>query len=128
MSEKTEKATPKKLRDAKKKGQVAKSQDFASAFTFVTAIGGTLFATSYLYDKLTDYIITTFRAATSGVNLQYQAGGYYMEAINIIIMCSFTILIAVVAVGVITNFLIIGPLFSFQAMKFDLKKLTKKIN
>jgi len=31
MAEKTEKATPKKLRDARKKGQVAKSQDFPSA-------------------------------------------------------------------------------------------------
>ncbi len=38
MAEKTEKATPKKLRDARKKGQVAKSQDFPSALTFVVSI------------------------------------------------------------------------------------------
>ncbi len=39
MGEKTEKATPKKLRDARNKGQVAKSQDLPSAFTFVASIG-----------------------------------------------------------------------------------------
>ena len=38
MGEKTEKATPKKLRDAKKKGQVAKSQDLPSAFTFIISV------------------------------------------------------------------------------------------
>ena len=37
MAEKTEKATPKKLRDARKKGQVAKSQDLPAAFTFITS-------------------------------------------------------------------------------------------
>ena len=51
MAEKTEKATPKKLRDARKKGQVAKSQDFPSAFTFVIAIGGTLVASCNLYEQ-----------------------------------------------------------------------------
>ena len=40
MGEKSEKATPKKLRDARKKGQVAKSQDFPSAFTFIVSISG----------------------------------------------------------------------------------------
>jgi len=35
MGEKTEKPTPKKLRDARRKRQVAKSQDFPAAFTFV---------------------------------------------------------------------------------------------
>ena len=38
MGEKTEKATPKKLRDAKKKGQVAKSQDLPAAFTFIASV------------------------------------------------------------------------------------------
>jgi|GEM_PF-2869725 len=50
MAEKTEKATPKKLKDARKKGQVAKSQDFPSAFTFVVSIMATLFAAHYMFE------------------------------------------------------------------------------
>ena len=61
MAEKTEKATPKKLRDARKKGQVAKSQDFPSAFTFIVSIATTIIASGYLYEMLASYIISMFK-------------------------------------------------------------------
>ncbi len=123
MAEKTEKATPKKLRDAKKKGQVAKSQDFPSAFTFVTAIFGTLMASSYLYKQLAGYIVTTFRAVGSNIDLQHRAGAFLTQAIEVIALASFPIVVVVAFVGILANFFVIGPLFSMQAMKFDLKKL-----
>ncbi len=123
MAEKTEKATPKKLRDARKKGQVAKSQDFPSAFTFATAIFGVIMAGSYLYKNLASYIIVTLKSVGSNIDLQNRAANYLTEAINVIMICSFPIVIIVAIVGVLANFLVIGPLFSFQAMKFDLKKL-----
>ncbi|MFA6118611.1 MAG: EscU/YscU/HrcU family type III secretion system export apparatus switch protein [Parachlamydiales bacterium] len=123
MAEKTEKATPKKLRDARKKGQVAKSQDFPSAFTFVVAIFGTLMASSYLYKYLAGYLVTCLKTIASGGNLQYKAVALLIEAINVILISSFPIVIIVAVVGVLANFLIIGPMFSFEAMKFDLKKL-----
>jgi type III secretion protein U len=123
MAEKTEKATPKKLRDARKKGQVAKSQDFPSAFTFVVAIFGVLMTGSFIYKNLASYILSTLKAISGNLNLQYSAGAYLQEAINVIMICSFPIVVIVSFMGVIVNFLIIGPLFSFEAMKFDLKKL-----
>jgi type III secretion protein U len=123
MAEKTEKATPKKLRDARKKGQVAKSQDFPSAFTFVVSILGTLYASSYLYENIGSYIIKSFKSVSSNIDLTNRAGGFLTEAINVIAICSFPIVIIVAICGVLVNFLIIGPLFSFEAMKFDIKKL-----
>ena len=69
MAEKTEKATPKKLRDARKKGQVAKSQDFPSAFTFVIFIFATLFSTGYLFKKLSGFILEMFSLIGTNVNL-----------------------------------------------------------
>lgn len=123
MAEKTEKATPKKIRDARKKGQVAKSQDFPSAFTFATAIFGVLMGSTYLFKHLASYIIMTLRSVSSNIDLQHRAGSFLMEAINVIMICSFPIVVIVAIVGVIANFLIIGPMFSMEAMKFDLKKL-----
>ncbi len=123
MAQKTEKATPKKLKDARKKGQVAKSQDFPSALTFVTAIFSTLFATGYIFNKLGSYVVTMFRSITTNIDLPNRAGGFLYEAILIIFTTSIPIMVAVAAIGVITNFLIIGPLFSFEAMKFQWKKL-----
>ena len=123
MAEKTEKATPKKLRDARKKGQVAKSQDFPSAFTFVVAIIGTLAMSGYLYDNLASYILLSFRAISSPIDLEAQAGSYLLQAIQVIAITSFPIVVAVAAIGVVVNFLVIGPVFSMEAMKFNLKKL-----
>jgi len=38
MSDKSEDPTPKRMRESKKKGQVAKSQDATSAFLFVAGL------------------------------------------------------------------------------------------
>jgi type III secretion protein U len=123
MAEKTEKATPKKIKDARKKGQVAKSQDFPSAFTFVISIIGTLIASGYLFQQLATYIISTFKSVNNNIDLEARGGAFMMEAIRVIMVTSFPIMVIVAFSGVLVNFLIIGPLFSFQAMKFDLKKL-----
>lgn len=122
MAEKTEKATPKKLRDARKKGQVAKSQDFPSAFTFVVSIAGTLFAARYIYENLGGFIIQIFRAASSPSSAG-QLPALFGSALQIIIMTTAPILIVTAFIGVLTNFLIIGPVFSFEPMKFNFKKL-----
>ena len=123
MAEKTEKATPKKLRDARKKGQVAKSQDFPAAFTFVVAIMGTVLSTGYLYKHLSSYIVATFRAVNKDLNMEAEASSFMMKAIYIIAITSFPIVVMVAVCGVLVNFLIVGPMFSMEAMKFDLKKL-----
>ena len=123
MAEKTEKATPKKLRDARKKGQVAKSQDFSSAFTFVVSISTTLALSGYLFDQLSSYLIASFRSISSNIDLQSAAPAILTQAINVIYNTSIPIAIFTAIVGVLTSFLIVGPLFSLQAMKPDIKKL-----
>lgn len=123
MAEKTEKATPKKLRDARKKGQVAKSQDFPSAFTFVTAVVATLFMASTLFDSLSSFILQMFQQVASQGDFASKGPGYFMYALQVILNLSFPIMVVVTFVGIITNFLVVGPVFSFEAMKFDFKKL-----
>ena len=123
MAEKTEKATPKKLRDARKKGQVAKSQDFPAAFTFIVSISAIIaMATSY-YEEFASYFMASFRMIRENVNLTEQAGTFIHLAINQIFRLSLPIMVGVSLVGVLINFLIVGPVFSIEAMKFDIKKL-----
>ncbi|MFA5250230.1 MAG: type III secretion system export apparatus subunit SctU [Parachlamydiales bacterium] len=123
MGEKTEKATPKKLRDARKKGQVAKIQDLPSAITFVTAIMGTLMAASFLFKHLGGYILKTFHSISGQIDMMHKAGGYLTEAIEVIAICSLPIMVVVSLVGIIVSFLVVGPVFSFEAMKFQFKRL-----
>ena len=128
MAEKSEKATPKKLRDARKKGQVAKSQDFPAAFTFIVSISTILAMSTRLYNYLTSYMISQFKSIPSHTDLTNKAGGLMHEVMTLIFSTSMPIMLVVSVVGVLVNFLIIGPVFSMEAMKPDLKKLNPVTN
>lgn len=121
MGEKTEKATPKKLRDARKKGQIAKSQDLPSAFTFIASVSATLVMSGYLYDRLSGFTVSTFKLITQS-NLSQVIPNVFSQAIETIFMSAIPILVLVVCVGVIINFLSVGPVFAIEAFKPDIKK------
>lgn len=121
MGEKTEQATPKKLRDARKKGQVAKSQDFPSVFTFITSVSVVLALAPSLYDQLGGFLVGIF-SAVSIDNLDKALIGFFGEAVYMIFSASMFPLVVTVVIGVIVNFLVVGPTFAVEAFKPDLKK------
>jgi len=121
MGEKTEKATPKKLRDARKKGQVAKSQDLPSAFTFIASVSAVLVGLGYLYNNLSAFTITTFKSVNEP-NLNQIIPGLYGEGILLIFYCAFPVLLLTSLLGVLINFLSVGPVFSVEVFKPDIKK------
>ncbi|MCH9811337.1 type III secretion system export apparatus subunit SctU [bacterium] len=128
MAEKSEKATPKKLRDARKKGQVAKSKDFPSAFTFIVSITGVLAFSSYFYHNLAGFILDMFSLIKVHDQLQQRIGGVMMGVIETIFYTSLPLMVFISVIGVLVNFLIIGPMFSVEAMKLDIKKLNPVTN
>jgi type III secretion protein U len=128
MAEKTEQATPKKLKDARKKGQVAKSQDFPSAFTFIVSIAATMATAGYLFSELAGYFIYIYKSVATDPDLQHSAGGFLMQALTTILNCSLPIVIITSLVGILVNFIIVGPLFAPEAVKPDLKKLNPVTN
>lgn len=128
MAEKSEKATPKKLRDARKKGQVAKSQDFPSAFTFIVSISAILLFSSSIYQTLSTYLVSMMRMIPNHEDVRNKAGGLMSIALQVIFTTSFPIMLLVSLIGVLVSFLIVGPLFSMQAMKPDIKKLNPVTN
>lgn len=121
MGEKTEKATPKKLRDARKKGQVAKSQDLPSAFTFMISVAAVLGMSTFLYHQMADMIRTCFALVTSD-NVLRLIPDLYAQATYVIFLASMPVLMIVVFIGVLINFISVGPMFAVEAMKFDIKK------
>ncbi len=124
MAEKTEKATPKKLKDARKKGQVAKAQDLPAAMTFIVSIMGTLAALNYMYEGIAAFTLQMFRAVSeTSADFETKAPAYFADAVQTILNLSMPIMAIVCFVGVLVSFLVTGPVFSMEAMKFDLKKL-----
>lgn len=121
MGEKTEKASPKKLKDAKKKGQIAKSQDLPSAFTFIASIWVVLQMSDVLYRKLGEFTTATFTQISHGDLLMAITALMY-QANQVIFDCSMPALVLVSIIGVVINFLSIGPVWAPEVFKFDIKK------
>lgn len=121
MAEKTEKATPKKLRDARKKGQVAKAQDLPSAFTFIVSIWAVLALSRFLYDYLGGFLVSTFRLITNE-NLGTTITDTFYQSASVIFLSSIPVMLFVAMIGIVVHFLVVGPVFTFEVFKFDIKK------
>ncbi|MDP1836004.1 MAG: type III secretion system export apparatus subunit SctU [Chlamydiales bacterium] len=121
MGDKTEKASPKKLRDARKKGQVAKSQDLPSAFTFMASLGVTVSMASGLFKQMATFLTGAFDMVQRP-DLLSVLPEMYNQAMGLILAASLPILGVVVCVGVAINFLAVGPCFATEVFKFDIKK------
>ncbi len=121
MGEKTEKASPKKLRDARKKGQVAKSQDLPSAFTFIVSMATALGMSTFFYHQLADFMQGSFELIQRG-DLISVLGPMLTQAIMTIFLASLPILGVVCIVGVAINFFAVGPIFALEVFKPDIKK------
>ncbi len=102
--EKTEDATPKKLEDARKEGQVAKSQDLGVAILLMILFFGLKFFGGFMYDRLVGVFRTYIRSFSEycydfnslrAMNLLTYGG------IEILILAGPIMLIALVAVVVI---------------------------
>ncbi len=122
--EKTEKATPKKREDSRKKGQVLKSQDVTSAlvllsvFLFLFFAGGLMSNQIFRFfqQSFTEYV-TILDYTSDDLMLIYTEMLFQAGMIVLPIM-----LIAVIA-AVSANLLQIGFLFTTHPLKFDLKKI-----
>lgn len=121
MGEKTEKATPKKLSDARKKGQVAKSQDLPSAFTFIASIWVTLAMMGFLYNKISAFYLMTIEIISKPDSVRY-IPALYSEGMMLIFICAIPVMLVVSLIGMTINFLSVGPTFAPEALKFDFKK------
>ena len=128
MAEKSEKATPKKLRDARKKGQIAKAKDFPSALTFATSFVLIVVTAGYFFKNLVGFMVQTFSAIKDADYSSSHLPQFVSEALQVIFTTSMPFMIIISVVGVLVSFLVIGPLFSMQAMKPDIKKLNPVTN
>lgn len=121
MAQKTEKATPKKLRDAMRKGQVAKSQDFPAAFTFAVSLAATLCAMPFLFRWVGGFLLSIFSNIhkLSGPD---QLPALFWEAALVILKASVPICLVTAITGMIVHFVATGPVWAPEIFKPDIKK------
>ncbi|MFG6148898.1 flagellar biosynthesis protein FlhB [Halobacillus sp. B23F22_1] len=121
--EKTEKATPKKRDDTRKKGQVAKSQDVNTGFLLLLVFGGLFLLGDYMKNTMTGMYEQTFQEYMNwDLTIDTAATIFREITIEMAKVIAPIMGIAILA-GITSNLVQVGILFTAEPLKFDLKKV-----
>lgn len=128
--ERTEQPTAKRLRDARKRGQVSKSQDLTSAMLLIAAVVALWFAATYMGSKLSDAMHEGIARAAS-----YDGRINESFALSVLTDAAWTLgaallpLFAIlVVVSLLVSYLQVGSLFAFEALKPSFGKINPAQN
>lgn len=122
--EKTEKATPKKRQDSRKKGQVLKSQDVTSAIVLLFVFLFLFFAARFMKTRFFDFFVHSFTEFILIERLDVnQVMAIYIEVLLQMAIILLPIMAMAVIAGITGNLMQFGLLFTMEPLKFDLKKI-----
>lgn len=119
--EKTEQPTPKKLNDARKKGQVAQSKDVSSTVLLAVVLAYLFLGGGWIFGLLCELVTLSGEVAT----LPFEEALPRMReaTFDTILKISLPLAGIVIVFGVGVNFAQIGPLFVMEPLKPELKKI-----
>lgn len=121
-ADKSEMPTPKRLRDARKKGDVAKSKDLASGLLTMAWLILFALAAGYCGTRLVALADTTLRL-TLTLPFASAAPAIAWEAGSTLVAITALTLVPVAMLATLAEFLQVGPILTFEKMKFSLDKL-----
>lgn len=121
--DKTEEATPQKLQESKKKGQVAKSKEVGLALNLLMTTLIISFLGQYAMDNLQN-VMTGFLRNFMNIDLTYKNLFY----ISLTVVMKFAVIILplitpIMVMGIFANFIQTGFIFTKETLKPDIKKL-----
>lgn len=120
---KTEEATPKRVRDSKKKGQIAKSNDLNAAISFLVFTMGLLTLSQYLFSNGLAYMRNSLKIGyTINVNMENMNSLFTNGVFHYFMLVLPFALIAVV-VGIVSNLIQTGFLFTSETIKPDFSRI-----
>lgn len=124
--DKTEKPTPKRLEDARKKGDVSKSREVTSTAVLAAALALGMLATGYAADRLGGLFESLFSTVAQG----WGEGGFAgvvrslgSQALEAALLLSALLMVPLAALGMLVEFLQAGPVMSFEKLKPKLENL-----
>jgi type III secretion protein U len=121
-ADKNELPTPKKLRDARKKGDVAKSKDLGTGLLTLAWMILFLAVSGYAASQLATLASETIAAATT-LPFDSAATSLGWNAAYTLLRITLATLVPVAVLATLTEFLQVGPLVTVEKMKFGLEKM-----
>ena len=120
--EKTEEPTAKKRADARKKGQVGRSQELNTAFVLLVGF----FSLKFLWDSIylsiasyTTYVFSNLNQSVDTENIIH----IFIGIIVVLTKTAFPIMFAIMLIGLAINFFQVGLNFNTESIEFKLDKL-----
>ncbi|RRD58206.1 EscU/YscU/HrcU family type III secretion system export apparatus switch protein [Comamonadaceae bacterium OH2545_COT-014] len=113
--DKTEKPTPKKLKDARKKGDISKSKDVTSTAGLMTLLVLAAMALPLLGDRLAALVNASFAVLHEPFNVALPRLG--RQAVETLLMLVGLVALPVAVIGVLIEFLQAGPVLTIEKLK-----------
>jgi type III secretion YscU/HrpY family protein len=124
--DKTEKPTAKKLRDARKKGDVPKSKDLTSAAGLIVWLGLAAGGSGYAATRIGGLFESLFTTLGKGWEVSGYAGAVRAlgwQSLELGAMLVAMLAIPAAAIGLLVEFLQAGPVLTFEKLKPQLDKM-----
>ncbi|WP_196591837.1 flagellar biosynthesis protein FlhB [Pectinatus frisingensis] len=120
--EKTEDPTAKRLSDAHKKGQVAKSQDLSAAIVILVGFFTLWNCGEYIYNSITQFMALIFTNLTLSLDAE-SVTHLFLETMIILGKTILPVMGAILLAGLALNYYQVGFVFSMEPLSFDLNRL-----
>ncbi len=124
-SQQTEQASPKRLEDARKKGQVPSSKELSTAISFLVLASASVTGVGAWSGEHLMHMVRHYLTLNPGM---FEADGHGIQSLLLAIGISMAeiflpIVLPMLVLGVIASFAVSGPVFSFETLSPKLKKI-----
>lgn len=121
--EKTEEATPRRLRDARKKGQVARSRDMTTVVILIAAFGLIAALKTSIANYFRGAMEEAFKIASKANITNEELFLYAQSQFYIYLKAALPFVVAIAVVALAVGFLQTGPIFSGEPVKPKMERL-----
>ncbi len=118
---KTEKPTPKRLKDARKDGNVPRSRDLTATVNVLMWFVMIIFLSAAAWDKISQFTLRTIDLI--GKPFEQVGGDLLFDSIFIFLLIIAPPLLITTFVGMFTDFLQVGPIFALKKVKPQAEKI-----
>jgi flagellar biosynthetic protein FlhB len=123
QQERTEQATPKRLSEARKKGQAAKSMDLVAAVGFLGMAAMLLLTAERMLHASLSYVTSSLGSLSYVATKNYTFGPLLVQAVSAFAAMVWPLLAAALLLGVLANLMQVGFMWSGEPLKPEFSRL-----
>ena len=121
--EKTEEPTAKRRADARKKGQVGRSQEISGAFVLLAGFFALKILSTNILDEIEKYTIYIYGHLNTSVDVE-TVMNLFIGMVIVLIKTAFPVMLAIMVIALAVNLYQVGINFTMEPLEFKLEKLS----